>query len=149
MPDCKTRLLMSLAGLVLAGATSPAMAERNVPPASFQGPAAVCLSHTRLVYSCITLSPSGFQSWRDTPGTVAAPRPLNAVDGSRGWLVRLGTGDGRDSARQGDGRNRAWDLPPSDPAMKMSVIGSLTFEVYTEDGDLSDSRFFLGFDRAW
>lgn len=142
----RTMSVLMLLAWLAAGAVFPAKADGpNLP--SFRGPSGVCL-HSTLIYPCVSLSPPGYRS--SLKPAMGAPLAQRAPDdnGRHGWPgynIRLE--DARRPSPQPDNLNQA--PPQPDPAMKMGVVGPLKFKVFTEDGNLSESRFFLGIDRTW
>lgn len=139
----KLSTLMSVAWL-LAGVTSQGNAEDvGLPP--FKGPSLVCLVHSNKIYPCISLTPPAYHPRLNAP--FQTQPALLPIDDSQtfGWLARIKMEEDRHTILD----DLTVALRQPDPAMKMSVVGPLKFKVYTEDGSLSESRFFLGIDRTW
>lgn len=139
-------VLLSL-GLLVVVVLPPARAA-GVSRATFVGPSSVCLGHTRLIYPCVSLSPPAYRPRLNPALSLRPPQlPPDAARQTPRWLAQIGLEEERYAALSADDHNA--DLNQPDAMMKMSVIGPLKFKVYTENGTLSQSRFFLGVDHAW
>jgi len=135
-----------LLGLALAGVQATA---EGHGPISFKGPTAVCLARTTLIYPCISMTPPAYR-----PGLspVYAPAPLlplqPAAERPGGWRTWFKHGEERPAwPNQATALNLAGRQP--DPTMQVHVAGPVNLKVYTEIGDFSQSRFFLGIDHRW
>ena len=139
-------VLLSM-GLLAIVILPPAWAG-GMPRAAFVGPSSVCLSHTHLIYPCVSLSPPAYRPRLNGALSARPPQlPLNAAGQTPGWLAQIGLEEDRHATLPAEDPNA--DPSQAGAAMNMSVIGPLKFKVYPESGTLSQSRFFLGLDRAW
>jgi len=150
-------IFLTLVGLGVA-ICGPANAETRdrIGGYTFKGPTATCLPHANLIYPCVSLSPP---TYHPNPGTgivsptIAPELPLDAgqrSSSSSSWIQRFKKGEywSSDWKLSHGVRDMDLTLERSGASMKMD-IGPLKFNVFSEDGDLSESRFFLGIDRRW
>ena len=153
----KPKILILLFVLAELTVTSVAAADSASEDsgAYFKGPMATCLSKAKVVFPCVSLSPPAYQTKSifitDTP--IGANLPLDSEKHeSSNWLTRLRdgafwSGEGLFSGDMQDiGMN--FSLEKSSPGMKMN-LGPMKFNLYVDEGNFSESRFFLGIDRSW
>ena len=151
----KALMFLTLFGLAVALA-APAHAEAGdqVSHPHFKGPTSTCLFRADLVYPCVSLSPPAYHS-NPMAGMLSVPLgpelPLDSDVRTDSWLEKIKSGEYWKEwhlTRQVRGMKMDFSLEHAGPTMNMD-IGPLKFNVITEDGGLSESRFFLGIERSW
>jgi len=147
MPYRHATLSLLLMCVALAG--PQAKAERR-SPLFFKGPTAICVARTTRIYPCISMTPPAYRPGRSAGRAPPPLLPLEvAATPRRGWRNWFKAGDQRPAwPEQATRLNLGWRRDP-DPTMQVHVAGPVNFKVYTEMGEFSQSRFFLGIDRRW
>ena len=156
----KPKALMPLILLVGVVVTLPAMAEDMTADngAYFKGPMATCLSRAKVVYPCVSLSPPAYQansSFFSSGAPLGVNLPLESdeqVKHDSGWLAKLRDGEFWSPRGLFSGDKSSVDMnfsmQPSGAGMNMN-LGPMKFNMYVDESHLSESQFFLGFDRSW
>lgn len=152
-PKVLIPLMLLLGGVV----TVPAWADSatNENGTYFKGPMATCLSRAKVVYPCVSLSPPAYQAnstFFSNPAPLGANLPLASDEHESGWLAKLRDGEfwnpkGLFSENM-SGMDMNFSVKPSGTGMNMN-IGPMKFNMYVDESHLSESQFFLGFDRSW
>jgi len=152
-PKILLPLILSLGGIVTSAAWADSVTSDN--GTYFKGPMATCLSRAKVVYPCVSLSPPAYQA-TSTFFSNAAPLgvnlPLASDEHESGWLAKLRDGDywnpeGLFSENM-RGMDMNFSVKPSGAGMNMN-LGPMKFNMYVDESHLSESQFFLGFDRSW
>jgi hypothetical protein len=153
----KPKVLMPLMLLVGAVVTFPAVADNltNDNGTYFKGPMATCLSRAKVVYPCVSLSPPAYQAnstFFSNAAPLGANLPLASDEHESGWLAKLRDGEfwnpkGLFSENM-PGMDMNFSVKSSGAGMNMN-LGPMKFNMYVDESHLSESQFFLGFDRSW
>ena len=153
----KPKNLISLILLTGLTMTSVAVADSSTDDSGtyFKGTMATCLSRAKVVFPCVSLSPPAYQanSMFVTDIPIGANLPLDSDKReSSNWLDRLRNGEfwSTEGLFSGDLQNidMNYTLDQSGPGMNMN-LGPMKFNMYVDEGNFSESRFFLGIDRNW
>ena len=153
----KPKILMPLMLLLAVAVTFPALAASvaNDNGTYFKGPMATCLSRAKVVYPCVSLSPPAYQansSFFSNAVPLGPNLPLASDKHESSWLAKLRDGEfwspkGLFSENM-PGMDMNFSVKPSGAGMNMN-LGPMKFNMYVDESHLSESQFFLGFDRRW
>ena len=154
----KSKILMflTMVGLGL-GLSTPARADTGGDDANrayFKGPTNACLRHATLVYPCVSLSPPAYQSNLGSGilyVAVGPDLPLDTGFQDESWFDNVQSSEYWSKwhlSRPLQEMNMDFSLDDSGAAVNMN-LGPLKFNVFAEDGGISESRISLGIERSW
>ena len=150
-------LFLTLAGFV-ATVTGQARADSTAETTGyyFKGPASTCLSHSTLVYSCVSMSPPAYKANSGvgivSPAVITPDLPLDSSEHDSNWLTKLKNAQFWNSewhlSHQLENMNVGFTLDQSEAGMSMD-LGPMKLNVFANEGNISESGFFLGIHKSW
>ena len=152
-PKILISLVLLLGGIVTSASWADSVTSDN--GTYFKGPMATCLSRAKVVYPCVSLSPPAYQAnstFLSNSAPLGANLPLASDEHESGWLAKLRDGEfwnpmGLFSENM-PGMDMNFSVKPAGAGMNMD-LGPMKFNMYVDESHLSESQFFLGFDRSW
>ena len=153
----KPNMLITILFLLGLSLTTGAVADNATDEDGmyFKGSMATCLSRAKIVFPCVSFSPPAYQAntifVSDLP--LGADLPLDADKRTAGtWLDRLSDGEFWSIDGLFSGAAQSLDMnfnvDQSKPGMNMN-LGPMKLNMYVDEGRISESQFFLGFDHSW
>lgn len=149
-------MFLTLAGLAVT-MTGQARADTAAETTGyyFKGPASTCLSHSTLVYPCVSMSPPAYKA---NPGAgivspaVTPDLPLGSSADDSTWVTRLKNAEFWNSdwhlSHKMNNMNLEFTLDRSEAGMSMD-LGPMKLNVFANEANISESGFFLGIHKSW